>query len=533
MANTASDIPAQARDASPVLILIPQGLTLTGVNTWAIDLARGLASRGRTVGLAIHGGAPGHTEMPLEPIPGVHIARAASLPIEDRGGDIEPVRAFYERVAWDLGATPSRPAVVIPPRHGDCFAAAAALTADPAHRLVLWQHVDDAYERAAIDRYATRASAFAGVSAFLAADLARRHPASADRTVRVPNPAHAPSDCPALCPTPSDADTVELLYAGRLEHRQKRVRALLHMSGALASVGFRHRLPLAGDGVAVPELRAAAPASPDRIRVLPPVDASAMPGLYASAHAVLLASRTEGLSCAVLESMAAARCPIITRTRSGADELIEDGVSGLLVGHDERDQADLQGLGRRIADAVRAGAQIGFDTLGQRAWARARERFTAREQLDAAEHLLTLAERAPALDLTSPIAAFSIAQGSVASGSVPSHGLERVLGALAGLPAGGVALHGAGQHTRQLLPRVLEAGYEIAGITDDDPSAWGGSIAGIPIVSPRALVDLGVVHVVISSWLHEGEIAGAWAQRRSEGLTIHRLYAEAIERIAS
>jgi len=43
---------------------------------------------------------------------------------------------------------------------------------------------------------------------------------------------------------------------------------------------------------------------------------------------------------------------------------------------------------------------------------------------------------------------------------------------------------GAGGHAKVVLATVMEAGLEVAGILDDDPSKWGTDLLGIPVLGP-------------------------------------------------
>jgi hypothetical protein len=74
---------------------------------------------------------------------------------------------------------------------------------------------------------------------------------------------------------------------------------------------------------------------------LPP---QAVPPLYREADVFVLPSAYEGLSVSLLEAMAAGCAPVITHTRSGADDVIRDGVNGCLC-----PVGDCRGFARRIA----------------------------------------------------------------------------------------------------------------------------------------------------------------------------------------
>ena len=100
---------------------------------------------------------------------------------------------------------------------------------------------------------------------------------------------------------------------------------------------------LAGEGPLRAELEAEAAALGLADRVLFLGRRGDVPDLLASCDVFVLPSLYEGTSLAVLEAMAAG-CPVVSSAIGGTDELIEDGVSGLLVA-----PGDAAALGAAIA----------------------------------------------------------------------------------------------------------------------------------------------------------------------------------------
>lgn len=88
---------------------------------------------------------------------------------------------------------------------------------------------------------------------------------------------------------------------------------------------------LVGEGTDGPAVGRRIAASPARRRFRTAGYRSEGPALMGACDAMALPSASEGLGRAVVESMARATPPIVTPT--GASELIEDGVSGLVVPH--------------------------------------------------------------------------------------------------------------------------------------------------------------------------------------------------------
>ena len=128
-------------------------------------------------------------------------------------------------------------------------------------------------------------------------------------------------------------DTIQLLYAGRLEQQQKRVGDLALILHALHQRGISARLTIAGDGSARSDLRKAL----DDLHLarhvswLGTVAPADMPDLYRSHPVLLLPSAYEGLPLAVIEAMVHGCIPVVSAIASGIPELIENGVNGFCV----------------------------------------------------------------------------------------------------------------------------------------------------------------------------------------------------------
>ena len=114
---------------------------------------------------------------------------------------------------------------------------------------------------------------------------------------------------------------------------------------------------------------------------------SDIPELIAASDAVVLSSRFEGLPNVVMEAMAGAR-PVVATRVGGAPELVEDGVSGILVhpgdpaalasamqqvmGAPEQQRHTMGGRGQSIISE-----RFGLAAMGE-SWLRLLERFPSR-----------------------------------------------------------------------------------------------------------------------------------------------------------
>lgn len=503
----------------PLLVALPGGLIAGGVATWAVRLVNGLAGRGRAVGLIVHAGTGAHAPLPLEVDAGVRVTDLTGMPpLERAAGRLGEFLDAYERAA--LGLSPEGRVVVSPNQHGDCFGLAAGLTTRlPDARLLGWLHNDLPYEYHIQARYQAAISKFAGVSERLASGLRAMLPGRGEDIVRLTHGV----DVPAPPKRPArEGRPLRLVYAGRFDEAQKRVGALLHMSQELDARGVCHELVLVGDGPASAMVRGRAQAM-GSVTVLSPLPTDRVLALFGAADMTVLASRHEGLSVSVLEAMSRGCVPVITRTDSGASELVEDGVSGMLV--EVPQDADDAGAGAAMAAAVQRVA-CGLGALSRGAHARATQMFSTRVQLNALEALLDGAPRWPARAWPPEKDWAFAGAGAGASGAVPEVGPARLAAVLGSLAGRSVVVHGTGRHTIEMEQVFRGAPCRIVAFADDDPARQGGALWGVPVRSPEGAAASGATDVVISSAINQQQI---WRRRgvyERAGLRVHRLYEE-------
>ena len=182
-------------------------------------------------------------------------------------------------------------------------------------------------------------------------------------------------------PQPPTRDQwMHLITVGRLE-REKGHALLLE---ALAVVERDFRVPvtltLVGDGSEMPALQTQAErlGIADRVRFLGRVGQDQIRGHYARAHAFCLSSLGEGIPVVLMEAMAM-RLPVIAPRMMGIPELVEEGVSGLLV---------TPGRSDALADAIAdlAAHRDRWAAMGEAGRARVSEEFeiaACARQLDA------------------------------------------------------------------------------------------------------------------------------------------------------
>lgn len=142
---------------------------------------------------------------------------------------------------------------------------------------------------------------------------------------------------------------------------------------ALHRVKGDWQLQLAGQGETLDHVRAlAGELPPDRVRFIGQRDD--VPALLAGSDIFLLISHHEGLPLSIIEAMSAAM-PVLATAVGGVDELVQDGLTGLL--HRAGDEADLAFKLQRLVDdsALR-------QRLGEAARARYQQCFTESAMLE-------------------------------------------------------------------------------------------------------------------------------------------------------
>jgi glycosyltransferase involved in cell wall biosynthesis len=127
-----------------------------------------------------------------------------------------------------------------------------------------------------------------------------------------------------------DKPDISLLYVGTWLDR-KGVHYLAEAFRILAGKLPAVRLAVAGSLLPEVEVRKSfAPATQDRLTVVPFIARDEMPSLYAAHDVFVFPSLVEGMPLTLLEAMASAM-PVVTTETSGMADVVEDGVNGLLV----------------------------------------------------------------------------------------------------------------------------------------------------------------------------------------------------------
>jgi glycosyltransferase involved in cell wall biosynthesis len=288
-------------------------------------------------------------------------------PMADHAESLSQVREAIENLAG--GA----PAIVIPNYTDITYAAAMQLRARGT-RTIAVAHTDEAYYQELANTYCLWDGAV-GVSRRCVEwmgeiELATRVKWSAARPVEW---------IPCVAPVAASPRTVEaegpikLAYVGRMVQVQKRISDLLVLVDELEARGVAYELHMVGDGVDLPAWRAALARRTlrtGRVVVHGRREAAWVGAFMRGIDVSVLVSEFEGTSVSMLEAMGAGVAPCVTAVRSGVEEWVTDGQTGVVapigamgemaerIARLARDRGELKRLGRAAWEKARRDASV-------------------------------------------------------------------------------------------------------------------------------------------------------------------------------
>jgi len=221
------------------------------------------------------------------------------------------------------------PCIYLPNFDFDMACAAPALSS--ANKVVLIMHCDDPvyYDFAA--RHGNLFNAIVCVSEFLAKKLGAAQPDLQERIVHIPFGVEPPAELPAREKLPGQPLTVA--YCGRISFHQKRVQDLAQIINQCHAENLPVKFQIAGTGAdekgffeSIKEPLATGKVS--RLGFLSNPEAL---NLLGKADVLVMTSDFEGLPVVLLEAMSRGCVPVVTKTESGMDELVQHGENGFLL----------------------------------------------------------------------------------------------------------------------------------------------------------------------------------------------------------
>jgi glycosyltransferase involved in cell wall biosynthesis len=310
-----------------------------GTSSWIQWLLPELARRGVTVRclVLLHTGEKG----------------IVSRALEDSGIECVFVHAHAyaeDRVRWILDDVRAHPCDVFVPNEVPAAYHAARWIRAAGIPTVGILHTDGDAAAATISLFVTgersqALSAIVCVSKELERRVAAVNPA-ATAVHRIPYGADVPASSVAL-----PAGTFRLVYAGRLAEEQKRIMQVVAAFQRVVREVPGTAAYIYGDGPQAADVKEATDVNGAAEVVLAGrLDAADIQRAMLECHAVVLLSDYEGLPVVLMEAMACGCVPVCLRIASGIPELVEDGVTGILV--DDRGESFVSAVRRLRGDSA-------------------------------------------------------------------------------------------------------------------------------------------------------------------------------------
>ena len=321
------------------VFVLPLGLQLGGVTTWSIGMVHKLLDAGESAKLIRH--AEVDTQVPMPVADDTEMLDCPGAPAY--WAKLEDVISYIPSYATTL------PATIVPNWSAGSYAACALLSLTKSHhfRTVGFAHTDELYYYKWLQYYEPIISLFVAVSEDIGVKLRELMPhRKSDIVVRpygvevLPN---APLELRAGTP-------VTLVYAGRIENKQKRSFDLVNLISHLEQRQVDYRFRIIGEGGQKAWLQSEVDSLPSEVRqkislegVIPH---SGMQQVWQSADVCVLVSEYEGTSISMLEAMANGCIPLSTEV-SGAVDVIVNGVNGFHV-----PIGDMSAMSQNIASLI-------------------------------------------------------------------------------------------------------------------------------------------------------------------------------------
>ncbi len=528
---------------APLLISLPHGLNASGVTSWAVRLANAVARfsepcasdttdsqhTARPVALILHAEPPGQQPIDFAIDPRVEIFDARDLPpLDTCNGDLSPYLPVYRLAIGVLAArAPGSPVVCSPNLLGDSYGILAELSRQMPDlvRTIAVHHSDIRYNDLVCAHYAHAISTFVGVSERITHRLGQMFPTRGPSVFSIPYGVEVPAQVQTR--KPLAGRPIRLLYTGRMDHEQKRVRALPVMSDELNRLGLHHETVLLGDGPAATELDALC-SQRQSIRRFSATNPAGVASALKTADCFVLPSRYEGLSVALLEALAHGCIPVLTPSQSGTAQLARDGKTGFLAdaGPDADDQQAGLAMARAVERVVRC-SDSQLHAIRERGRALVQGLYSIDLCARRYGSVIDRVAQMPPRPWPAHTPAAFTGSGSGGSGTVPPNAAARLGAVLESLAGRSVAIFGTGRHTLELQNIIMRAPVRIVAFLDDDAGRQGEHLWGVPIVAPEQASACGASDIVISSWLHHDAMLARCAGLEAAGVRVHRVYASA------
>lgn len=311
---------------SNVIFSLPEGFTIGGVTSWAVELGNELEKSGYSTFLGIHPSRYNNppVEFNLENNKMVIDCMDLFHPDEPNA---DP-NSYFQRYKKGL------PAVFIPNWSWGTYALAALMASRVPDfvRVIGVAHADESGYYQWLVHYESIIHKFIAVSPEIGDRLSRLLPHRKGDILIRSCPVHVPE---VIFHKYSKKDEpIRLVYAGRIANHQKQVFKLLDLANELLLQKVNFEFRIIGGGIDKEEFDQRVNALPSDVKncihlenALP---LSKMPEVWQTSDINILVSNFEGTSVSMLESMAQGCVPVMTAV-SGTSAVINSGENGILV----------------------------------------------------------------------------------------------------------------------------------------------------------------------------------------------------------
>jgi len=305
------------------VFVLPLGATLGGVTIWSINMAEKLRDLQDSAILLRHSEINSHPDVILPT--GVEQIRCSGAPAYLATlPDVISYLPFYST---------RLPATIVPNWSAGTYAACAllSLTQAPHFRTVGFAHTDELEYYKWLQYYEPIIHIFVAVSDEIGVKLKALLPHRESDILVRPYSVDVP---PHLRSKSGVGDPVKLVYAGRLETKQKRTFDLLTLVKHLEEKKIDYRFRIIGEGSLKgwlqDQLKNLPSAASQRISLENAVPYDKMTDVWEKADICVLVSEYEGTSISMLEAMSCGCIPVSTKV-SGTAAVISDGLNGFTV----------------------------------------------------------------------------------------------------------------------------------------------------------------------------------------------------------
>jgi glycosyltransferase involved in cell wall biosynthesis len=303
-----------------VAFALPAGLTNGGVTTWALALSKRLNQKNYSSKLICHSAWPGHAKFKSDGRSDLIYCDGLAW-----GAGINAIRGFlatYSSV---------KAQIFIPNWSWGTYGTVALMSLNEACdiRVIAFAHSDQDHYYELLTYYEPIINKFVGTSETVCQRLRYLLPSRRNDICKLMYPVAVRNESRKS----NHEKPLAIMYAGRIQQRQKRIFDLIALADLLALKKGSYHFKIVGDGLQLAQLIEyfeKTKYSNVSIEFLGLVSHESMSDLWASADISILFSEFEGMSISMLESMGQGCVPIVTDV-SGAQEKITHGQTGFIV----------------------------------------------------------------------------------------------------------------------------------------------------------------------------------------------------------